>query len=404
MFPEWGQRREIGYVQRFGTAREVPLQGNLEKSCMNLLPQASERRPRVACEIGAQGVVAARSADATAPLGAVARVDLAEGAVVPGLRPGNIVDRVAVAAAVRRALEQVDAKPNSRDADITLVIPDAAVRVLLLDFDALPGRVSDALPIVRFRLKKLLPFEADDAMISYQVMSSGKAGVRVLATAMPRDVLSEYETAAREAGFEPGSVLSSTLAALAALESDGAALLVNASLLGVTTAIVRNGVLLLHRSLDLQVHDLQTNDMQTHGATQYVVLPLVDPEHTAAEWAAQEPLPEHPQAPSNAAVPVAAEMQPVPDDMRPVALAREIAEAVSVAAAYFEDTLAASPGQVWSAGPLGAERLGRILLEQGVGPEDGLSVRELVSSSTLLADATAVPRAWLSSVAGALRA
>ena len=354
---------------------------------MNLLPQASERRPRVACEIGAQGVVAARSADATAPLGAVARVDLAEGAVVPGLRPGNIVDRVAVAAAVRRALEQVDAKPNSRDADITL-----------------PGRVSDALPIVRFRLKKLLPFEADDAMISYQVMSSGKAGVRVLATAMPRDVLSEYETAAREAGFEPGSVLSSTLAALAALESDGAALLVNASLLGVTTAIVRNGVLLLHRSLDLQVHDLQTNDMQTHGATQYVVLPLVDPEHTAAEWAAQEPLPEHPQAPSNAAVPVAAEMQPVPDDMRPVALAREIAEAVSVAAAYFEDTLAASPGQVWSAGPLGAERLGRILLEQGVGPEDGLSVRELVSSSTLLADATAVPRAWLSSVAGALRA
>ena len=67
--------------------------------------------------------------------------------------------------------------------------------------------------------------------------------------------------------------------------------------------------------------------------------------------------------------------------MQPVALAREIAQAVSVAAAYFEDTLAASPGQIWSAGPLGAERLGRILSEQGVGPEEGLSVRELVGSS-----------------------
>ncbi len=345
----------------------------------------------MACEISPQGVVAARSADATAPLGAVARVELAEGAVAPGLRPGNIVDRVAVAAAVRRALEQVDAKPNSRDADITLVIPDGAVRVLLLDFDSLPGRLSEALPIVRFRLKKLLPFEADDAMISYQVMSSGKGGVRVLAVAIPRDVLSEYETAAREAGFEPGSVIPSTLAALAALESDSAALLVNANKLGVTTAIVRNGVLLLHRSLDLQAHE-------PYVTAQHVELPLVDPDHSAAEWAAQEALPEHPLAPSNGAAPTLA------DDMQPVALAREIAQAVSVAAAYFEDTLAASPGQVFSAGPLGAERLGRILLEQGVGPEDGLSVRELVSSSALLADATSVPRAWLSSVTGALRA
>ena len=364
---------------------------------MNLLPKPSETRPRVACEISPQGVVAARSADATAPLGATARVELAEGAVFPGLRPGTVVDRVEVAAAVLRALERVDAKPNSRDADITLVIPDAAVRVLLLEFDALPSRLSEALPIVRFRLKKLLPFEADDAMLSYQVMSSGKAGVRVLAVAIPRDVLSEYETAVREAGFEPGSVLPSTLAALAAVESDGASLLVNANPQGVTTAIVRNGILLLHRSLDLQVHDSQIHGGETAHAMD-VSLPLIDEHHSAAEWAAQEPLPEHPLAPSNG--PAA----PLAEDMQPLALAREIAQAVSVAAAYFEDTLAASPGQIWSAGPLGAERLGRILSEQGVGPDEGLSVRELVGSSELLADATSVPRAWLSSVTGALRA
>jgi type IV pilus assembly protein PilM len=364
---------------------------------MNLLPKPSETRPRVACEISPQGVVAARSADATAPLGATARVDLPEGAVFPGLRPGNIVDRVEVTAAVRRALERVEAKPNSRDSDITLVIPDAAVRVLLLDFDALPSRPSEALPIVRFRLKKLLPFEADDAMLSYQVMSSGKAGVRVLAVAIPRDVLSEYETAVREAGFEPGSVLPSTLAALAAVESDAPALLVNANPQGVTTAIVRGGMLLLHRSLDLQVHDSQGRSAETVSAGD-VSLPLVDEHHSAAEWAAQEALPEHPLAPSNG--PAA----PLAEDMQPLALGREIAQAVSVAAAYFEDTLAAAPQQIWSAGPLGAERLGRILIEQGVRTEDGLSVRELVGSAALLADATGVPRAWLSSVTGALRA
>jgi type IV pilus assembly protein PilM len=330
---------------------------------MNLLPQASGNRPRVACEITSQGVVAARSADASSPLAAVARVELAEGAVVPSLRLGNIVDRVAVAAAVRKALEGVDARPNSRNADITLIIPDPAVRVLLLDFDSLTTKQSEALPIVRFRLKKLLPFDADEAMVTYQIMSTSRGLVRVLAVAMPHDVLSEYETAVREAGFEPGSVLPSTLAAIAALENDGTSLLVNANTAGVTAAIVESGILLLHRSVDLQHHDGEN---------------LEGIEVTPADQAAT--------------------------DLRKVSLGTEIAQSVSVAAAYFEDTLAKSPNLVLSAGPLGAERLSRMLRDAGVGPEDGLTVRELVESSALLGGAVSVPRAWLSSVAGALRA
>jgi type IV pilus assembly protein PilM len=345
---------------------------------MNLLPKASESRPRVACEITSQGVVAGRSVDAASPLSAVARVPLAEGAVVPGLRPGNIVDRVAVTAAIRKALEEIDAKPNSRNADITLVIPDAAARVLLLDFDALTTKQSDALPIVRFRLKKLLPFDSDEAVVSYQVMSTGRGLVRVLALAMPHDVLSEYETAAREAGFEPGTVLPSTLASLAALEGEGPSLLVNANSVGVTTAIVQQGILLLHRSVDLQ-------------------------EHAGNAYASSEPLAIVAPTPLSNSL---EHGEPPPPDLQAVPLSMEIAQAVSVAAAYFEDTLASAPHQVLSAGPLGAEKLGRMLRDAGVGSEDGLVVRELVESSALLSDAvrTSVPRAWLSSVTGALRA
>ena len=70
--------------------------------------------------------------------------------------------------------------------DVTVVVPDAAVRVLLLDFDQLPAKAAEALPVVRFRLKKLLPFDADDAMVSYQVMSSEKDAVKLLAVAMPQ--------------------------------------------------------------------------------------------------------------------------------------------------------------------------------------------------------------------------
>ncbi len=219
---------------------------------MNLLPKASGSRPRVACEIAAAGVIAACSPEPGMPLASVAKVDLPEAAVIPSLKPGNILDRVSAISAVRRALEQVGARPNARNADLTLVIPDGAVRVLLLEFDSLPNKLSEALPLVRFRLKKLVPFESDDAMVSFQVMSSARNLIRVLAVAVPRDVLTEYESIAREAGFEPGAVLPSTLAALASLnEGEGASLVVNAHSSGVTTAIVRAGILLLHRSIEL---------------------------------------------------------------------------------------------------------------------------------------------------------
>jgi type IV pilus assembly protein PilM len=398
---------------------------------MNFLPKASGTRPRVACEIMPHGVVAARSADAASPLAAVARVALAEGAVSPSLKPGNIVDRVAVTAAIRGALEQVGERANSRDGNLTLVIPDSAVRVLLLDFEALPSRVAEALPLVRFRLKKLLPFDADEAMVAYQAMSTSKSIVRVLAVAIPRDVLSEYETAAREAGFEPGAVLPSTLACLAALDDAEPALLLNANQVGVTAAIVRNGVLLLHRSVDLQERALPVlaevlpEVLPLAGLPIIAGLPIVDVHETAEEWAAQQPLPEHGRNPYADQMADEAAVQGVDDitgmnvpdayaagdanigasDLQPVPLSAEIAQAVSVAAAYFEDTLAIAPTEVLSAGSLGAERLRQILKTSGVGDEDGLQVRELVETAALLPDAVSAstPRAWLSGVLGALR-
>jgi type IV pilus assembly protein PilM len=192
----------------------------------------------------------------------------------------------------------------------------------------------------------------------------------------------------------------------------------------VTAAIVRGGVLLLHRSVDLQPHEyvpVQSPAVERAAP----VLPLVDVEATAGEWAAQEPLPEHGRNPYADRVGGEQAVQdfdgvtglPVPpayvegqeqvgvSDLQPVPLAGEIAQAVSVAAAYFEDTLAIAPVQVFSAGPLGAEKLGHILVSHGVGDADGLRVRELVEVSALLPDAVTVstPRAWLSGVVGALR-
>jgi type IV pilus assembly protein PilM len=364
---------------------------------MEFLPTTLGTRPRLAIEVRAEGVVAARAEDAAALLTTVARADLAEGALVPGLKIGNVVDRAGVVAAVRKALDGVVGRGGERSRDVTLVVPDAAVRVLLLDFDQLPSKMAEALPVVRFRLKKLLPFDADDAVVSYQVMSSAKAGVQVVAVAMPREVLAEYEGVVTAAGYLPGAVLPSTLAALSGLdEAEAPALVVNAGPGAVTTAIVRTGILLLHRSVDMG----STAIADIHATT----VPLVDRESSAQEWAQQEALGPggydrfDAETTMQTSVLETAEMREAAGS----AAAREVSQAVSVAAAYFEDTLLMAPESVLSAGTLGADGLATMMEESGL---EGLRVREMVDAGMLEAGAVTatVPRGWLAGVRGALK-
>jgi type IV pilus assembly protein PilM len=259
------------------------------------------------------------------------------------------------------------------------VVPDATARVFLLDFEALPPKPVEALAVIRFRLKKLLPFDSDHAAVSYQVMASEKNMVRVLAVAMPHEVLSEYEQAVIAAGYIPGAVLPSTLAALAGLdEQQPAVLVVNAGHGGITTAIVRSGVLLLHRSIEL------ANDLSGIGDSDAMIPVAVGTsgyDRIDAEAAIEAQV----LASAEAAM-----------------TGREMAQAVSVAVAYFEDTLKSSPEVILSAGTVGADALGSILEENGF---EGANVREIAGPEALAAGAATaqVSRGWIAGVRGALR-
>jgi type IV pilus assembly protein PilM len=210
-------------------------------------------RPRLACEIRQEGVIAGYAAAGKRGTQetALAFAPLHSGALTPGLKTPNLGDRAAVAAALESALSAT----NARDRDTTLVIPDAAARVLLLEFDTLPSRRQDAMPVVKFRLRKMVPFDVETAAVSYQVMAQKEAHMSVLVTVMPGEVLEEYESALRETGYEPGAVLPSTLAAAAGLRSEGAALMVNHTPGSVTTAVTNGSEMLLHRSMDLPAEE-----------------------------------------------------------------------------------------------------------------------------------------------------
>ena len=303
-----------------------------------VLPSESAAlRPRLACEITPAGVVAARPGAADREV-LSAFAPLRPGILSAGIKTPNFSDRAAVSSAVRQALDEI----RQRDTKITVVIPDASVRVLLLDFDSLPAKSAEALPIIRFRLRKLVPFEVDDAAVTYQVMSEKNDMVRVIVAVSPAAVISEYESAVRESGYEPGAVLPSTLSALGAVGADEPSLVVNRNASTVTTAITRQNELLLHRTIELTEKDWLPEENERHSV-------------------------------------------------------RELQQSISVAIAYFEDSLATLPRQLLACGLGGAEDLGRLL------GDIPIPARDLVPTPGLPRNgAGSMPRGILAGVVGAL--
>jgi type IV pilus assembly protein PilM len=225
------------------------------------LSTQSVGRPPVAVEISPEGVLAAarpsararRGASDTAQGNVFAFVPLSPGALIPGIEETNLRAPEAVTAAIRSALDEIS--PRSRA--VTVILPDTVVRVFVLDFDSLPAKPAEALPVVRFRLRKMVPFEVEHASVSYQLLSQTESECKVLAAVVPGPILAEYESAVRAAGYEPGAVLSSTLAALEALDSLGAIMAANLSARAITTSIATGQELLLYRTLDLPEDPLQ---------------------------------------------------------------------------------------------------------------------------------------------------
>ena len=105
-------------------------------------------KPRLACEIAADRVLVGRLGEGGRSLEACAARELAPGSVVPDLVEGNLRQREAVREAVYEALTSVAGRTH----DVIAVVPDAAVRVVLLEFDTLPSDSEEAASVVRFRM------------------------------------------------------------------------------------------------------------------------------------------------------------------------------------------------------------------------------------------------------------
>lgn len=202
--------------------------------------------PAAVCEIAADHVAVARwSGSGGLESGA------AEGVEAGAIKPSPVEANVANSEQLQAALQHIFERVSLRGQTVALLVPDPVVRVFIFPFDTLPRRAEDANPLLRWRLKKSVPFDVDETVISSMRQTGRDGGLEVITAVARRPIVREYEQALEAAGALPGVVLSSTLACLPLLAESGATMLIRAVGNSLTTAIVRENNMCVYRSTSL---------------------------------------------------------------------------------------------------------------------------------------------------------
>lgn len=209
---------------------------------MRLSSWLKDPPPACVFELSEAGIAAA----ATASLPEIAFHPLPPGVLSVSPLHDNVLMPDSLAAAVKAA-----ALPNGKRRAAALILPDNCVRVSVLDFDGFPADPKEQLPLVKFRIKKSVPFDVEAAAVSYWPQPSGGKKMDVVAAVAPLEIIARYEAPFRAAGLDPGLVTTSSLAMLHLYS--GRELAVIAKLSGrVLSLIVADGATLkLVRCLEL---------------------------------------------------------------------------------------------------------------------------------------------------------
>ena len=177
--------------------------------------------PSMVFEISEAGIAAAR-------IGARTEMEfhpLKYGTLTVSPIKENVVDTDDFMMAVR-ALSGTQAARKRKD--VALILPDFSARISVLDFDNFPTDPGEQLALLRFRMKKSVPFDVDSAIVSYlaQPRKKDKGKIEVLAAVMAAEIVGHYEAPFRAVGFHPGLVTTSSLAALNLVQPDQVTMLV----------------------------------------------------------------------------------------------------------------------------------------------------------------------------------
>jgi hypothetical protein len=169
--------------------------------------------PMAAVEVraGSVGVVRLAYEGRRVSLAAAASLDLPEGVVRLSMTQSNVAEPAVFRETLRAVLERAGALHVGR---VALVLPDPVARLALLPGSEVAAkRRSQSEDLIRFRLRKAVPFDVRDAKVAF-AGGGTRTSDSVLVAAIYRPVLEGYEEACRSVGLQPGLVELSGLALL----------------------------------------------------------------------------------------------------------------------------------------------------------------------------------------------
>ena len=203
--------------------------------------------PLLAFEIGPRGVAGVRLDSKTFEPRARAYRAVEAGVIEPSPGKPNVQQPEILAQAVHQVWAELG--PVKRP-DAALILPDASSRLTVLDFDHLPSDGKERLQLIRFRLKKAVPFDVESARVAHQVWKI-EGGFAVLAAATPGEIIEQYEQPLEALGLQPGHVALSTVAALNLVPTGGMSLFVKLSESSLTMIALDDEAARMVRSVEL---------------------------------------------------------------------------------------------------------------------------------------------------------
>lgn len=154
---------------------------------------------------------------------------------------------------IARAVREVTGEGASRKRRTAAVIlPDYAGRTTVLDFDSFPAKPEEQETLVKFRLRKAVPFDIDSASVSYFPQPRhGSKKIDVIASSISLETLARYEAPFRASGLHVGFVTTSMMATLNAVPTNGCRVVVKLNGLVLALAVTDSGALRLLRTIEL---------------------------------------------------------------------------------------------------------------------------------------------------------
>jgi type IV pilus assembly protein PilM len=128
---------------------------------------------------------------------------LEPGTVRLSVREPNILDPQAFAARLKDAYNTL-LYGGTR---LSVTLPDSVGRIMLLDIEGHFKSRAEGLDVIRWKLKKSMPFDVSDSHLDYQQLRVRENGDSVMLVALvSRTVMGQYEELLSEAGFVPARI------------------------------------------------------------------------------------------------------------------------------------------------------------------------------------------------------